>query len=223
MTPRQGSFQEQILPVETETERLTRLLRYEREAYQRGAKLVAGVDEAGRGCLAGPVVAAAVILPHDWRLEGVNDSKQLTAAQRERLFPLIQAQAVSVGVGVISADIIDNINILHATYRAMEEAIARLSPPPDYLLLDAVTLHNLPLPQKHIIRGDSLSISIAAASIIAKVTRDRLMEEFDAQFPQYGFARHKAYGTKQHRAAIAQFGPCPIHRLSFRGVKEFAR
>ena len=197
------------------------MTRYECLAYQDGAKYVAGVDEAGRGCLAGPVVAAAVIMPRTWSLAGVNDSKQLSASQRETLFPIIRQQALSVGLGVIPAETIDLVNILQATYLAMEAAIEQLDPAPDYLLLDAVTLKNVPIRQRCIIKGDSLSISIAAASIIAKVSRDRLMLDYDAQYPQYSFAKHKGYATKQHRAAVAAQGPCPIHRKTFRGVKEY--
>ena len=218
---RQLSFHDQLISAETEAERLHRMQRYERMAYQDGAEYVAGVDEAGRGCLAGPVVAAAVILPGEWTLPEINDSKQLTSSQRDKLFPLIREQAVSVGVGIIPATTIDQVNILQATYLAMEQAIAALDPTPQYLLLDAVTLKNVPIRQRGIKKGDSLSISIAAASIVAKVTRDRLMVEYGKQYPQYGFADHKGYGTKQHRHAIVTHGPCPIHRKTFRKVKEY--
>jgi ribonuclease HII len=217
---RQLSFDHILESPETQAERLFRMQHYERLAYREGAQYVAGIDEAGRGCLAGPVAAAAVILPHGWLLSQVNDSKQLTSAQRDQLFPLIQQQAISIGVGIIPATIIDKVNILQATYMAMEQAIAHLDITPHYLLLDAVTLKNVRIRQRGIKKGDSLSISIAAASIIAKVTRDRLMIDYDKQYPQYGFARHKGYGTKQHRHAIATYGPCPIHRKTFRGVKE---
>lgn len=219
--PRQLSFSDQLLPPESEEERAIRMQRYERSAYQKGAEYIAGVDEAGRGCLAGPVVAAAVILPKGISLPGVNDSKQLTEARREALFPQIQEQAISVGVGIISAETIDKVNILQATYLAMEQAIAELAPQPDHLLLDAVNLQRVAIRQQGIKKGDSLSISIAAASIIAKVTRDRLMLDYAKQFPHYGFTKHKGYGTKQHREAIAAHGPCPIHRKTFRGVKEY--
>ncbi len=218
---RQLSFHKQLFPPESEAERLERMQRYERQAYQEGAEYVAGLDEAGRGCLAGPVVAAAVILPREWASPELNDSKQLSSAQRDRLFALIQKHAVSIGVGVIPAATIDAVNILQATYLAMEQAITVLDILPHYLLLDAVTLQRVSIPQQGIIKGDSLSISIASASIIAKVTRDRLMLDYDNQYPQYGFAGHKGYGTKQHRQAIAAFGPCPIHRKTFRGVKEY--
>lgn len=195
--------------------------RYERALFQQGVEYIAGVDEAGRGCLAGPVVAAAVILPRSWNIAAVNDSKQLTALQREKLFAFIQAQAVSYGVGVISETVIDAVNILQATYLAMAQALAALTVTPQYLLLDAVILKNVPIPQLGIIKGDTLSISIAAASIMAKVTRDHLMCEYDKQYPAYGFAQHKGYGTKRHLHAIATYGPCPIHRKTFRGVKEY--
>ena len=219
--PRQLSFQDQLISPESEIERLSRMQRYERLAYQEGAEYVAGLDEAGRGCLAGPVVAAAVILPREWTLAEINDSKQLSPSQRDKLFPLIQQQALSLGVGIIPETTIDKVNILQATYLAMEQAIDALDITPQYLLLDAVTLQKVPIRQRGIKKGDSLSISIAAASIIAKVTRDRLMLDYDKQYPQYGFAGHKGYGTKEHREAIATHGPCPIHRKTFRGVKEY--
>jgi len=215
------SRQTSFLSPETEEDRLQRLQRYERKARQKGYRLIAGVDEAGRGCLAGPVVAGAVILPAEWSVADINDSKQLSASKRDTLFEIIQRDAVSVGVGVMAEKVVDDVNILQATYRAMEQAIAALSPAPDYVLLDAVTLAGVALPQKGMPKGDQLSISIAAASIIAKVTRDRLMVEYDRLYPEYGFAGHKGYGTKQHRQAIAAHGPCPIHRKTFRCVKEF--
>jgi ribonuclease HII len=218
---RQLSFHDTLIPPESESERFIRMQRYERSLYQQGVEYIAGIDEAGRGCLAGPVVAAAVILPHEWTVWEVNDSKQLTESKREELFSRIQEQAVSWGVGIIPGTVIDQVNILQATYRAMEQAIAALDTTPQYLLLDAVTLENVQIPQRGIPKGDSLSISIAAASIVAKVTRDRLMIEYDKQYPDYGFARHKGYGTKQHLQAIVTHGPCPIHRKTFRGVKEY--
>ena len=221
MSRRQLIFPEQFLTPETEAERMERMARYERHAYQQGATTVAGLDEAGRGCLAGPVVAAAVILPRDWRHAEINDSKQLTAHQRDRLFAVIHEHALCIGVGIASVEVVDRLNILQATHVAMKEAVSNLSSPPDFLLLDAVQLSNMPMPQHSIIKGDALSLSIAAASIIAKVTRDRMMVEYDRQYPAYGFAVHKGYGTQQHRSAIKQYGPCPIHRRTFRGVKEY--
>ncbi|PID56632.1 ribonuclease HII [candidate division KSB3 bacterium] len=217
----QLSFTDRLFSPEGGKDRAVLMQRYERIAYQEGATYVAGVDEAGRGCLAGPVVAAAVIFPKGLFLSKVNDSKQLTKTQRESLFPCIQEHALSVGVGMIPAETIDRINILQATYLAMEEAIANLVITPDYLLLDAVSLSRVPIRQKGIKKGDSLSVSIAAASIIAKVTRDRLMLDYAEQFPCYGFEQHKGYGTKKHRESIAVHGPCPIHRSTFRGVKEY--
>lgn len=185
-----------------------------------GFSSVAGIDEAGRGPLAGPVVAAAVILPRDLQIPGINDSKKLTAATRESLYERICAEAVSIGVGVSDNSAVDSINILQATLRAMEEAVRNLRIPADYLLIDGISATALPLSQRTIKKGDSLSISIAAASIIAKVTRDRLMLEYDQLYPGYGFAGHKGYGSASHLAAIATLGPSPIHRLTFRGVRE---
>jgi ribonuclease HII len=218
---RQLSFDHTIVLPEDESERFMRMQRYERLLYQQGIEYIAGVDEAGRGCLAGPVVAAAVILPRDWDVLEINDSKQLPASKREELFALIQKRAVSYGVGLVPATVIDTVNILQATYLAMEQAIVALDVTPQYLLLDAVTLKQVLIQQRGITKGDSLSISIAAASIVAKVTRDRLMRDYDKHYPVYGFARHKGYGTKQHLHAIATYGPCPIHRKTFRGVKEY--
>ena len=191
----------------------------------QGYFLVAGVDEAGRGCLAGPVVAAAVILPLDdaacaLRLEGVRDSKQLAAPVRESLYDRIMEYALAVGVGTGSVELIDECNILQATKHAMRSAIGRLSPPPQALLLDALLLPDVPLPQRSLIKGDERCLSIAAASIIAKVTRDRLMVHLDRQYPAYGFARHKGYGTEAHLAALREHGASPIHRQSFAPVRE---
>lgn len=181
---------------------------------------MAGIDEAGRGPLAGPVTAAAVILPAGLLISGVDDSKKLTADSRERLFDIIMTHARSVGVGIISPAEIDRINILQATRRAMLAAVQQLSPQPDYLLIDGISTIDSKIPQKTIKKGDSLSLSIAAASIIAKVTRDRYMIEMDAKYPGYGFAGHKGYGSAAHLDAIRRLGPTPIHRLSFGGVKE---
>lgn len=210
-----------FLPPETEAEHLERMQRYERTLRQQGFSSIAGIDEAGRGCLAGPVVAAAVILPADWADPEINDSKRLGASKREELFARIQKHAVSHAIGIVSEAIIDRVNILQATYLAMEQAVTTLQVPPQYLLIDALTLTNVSIPQQGIAKGDCLSLSIAAASIIAKVTRDRLMVEYDQQYPGYGFAAHKGYGTKRHLQAIATLGPCLIHRKTFRGVKEY--
>jgi ribonuclease HII len=196
------------------------LLTFERLARNSGFPLVAGIDEAGRGPLAGPVVAAAVILPAGLLIKGVNDSKKLSPDTRERLFDAIIAQALSVGVGMGSAELIDRINILQATRHAMLEAVSQLAPQPDYILIDGISTINSPIPQKTIKKGDSLSLSIAAASIIAKVTRDRLMRELDKIHPGYGFSGHKGYGSVLHLEAIRRLGPSPVHRLTFGGVKE---
>jgi len=189
---------------------------FESKAREDGYRAVAGVDEAGRGPLAGPVVAAAVILPPGYEHPGINDSKKLSSRQRDRLYAIIQHDAVSIGVGLSEAPLIDRVNILQATLLAMREAVLELFPPPDFLLIDGLNRIDLATPQEAIIRGDSQSVSIAAASIIAKVSRDRLMEMYHRQFPQYNFLRNKGYGTKEHRAAIVKFGRCKIHRRSFR-------
>ncbi|MCZ6677779.1 MAG: ribonuclease HII [Candidatus Poribacteria bacterium] len=183
---------------------------------QQGYRRIAGVDEAGRGALAGPVVASSVILPANCQISGLTDSKQLTPQQRGRLFDEICAIAMSSGVGCVSNEKIDQINILQATMQAMCQAIAQISPLPDYALVDGTHLPEIPLPATAIPKGDTFIPSISAASIVAKVTRDRLMIALDKIYPHYGFRRHKGYGTRQHRQAIAQFGPCPVHRRSFK-------
>lgn len=199
----------------------TDLLSFEKQALRNGYRTIAGIDEAGRGPLAGPVVAAAVILPHGLELPGVNDSKKLSATTRERLFDIIMAQAASVAVGRADHAVVDSINILQATRQAMLEAVDNLQPQPDLLLIDGISTIASPLPQRTIKKGDSLSLSIAAASIIAKVTRDRLMVEYDRFYPGYGFAGHKGYGSAAHLEAIRRLGPSPIHRRTFGGVKEY--
>jgi ribonuclease HII len=191
---------------------------HERDAYRRGFRVVCGIDEAGRGPLAGPVVAAAVVLPKSARLPGVTDSKKLTAEQREESFDRIRSRALAIGVGVVDNVIIDKINILQASFQAMVSAVACLSPAPDFLLIDGPYRLPLPTDQKGIPRGDNLSISIAAASIVAKVHRDRLMCEFHEKFPQYGFDSHKGYATARHCEAIRKYGPCSLHRVTFNGV-----
>lgn len=202
-----------------EAERLDRLFRFENDYYRQGHRLVAGVDEAGRGPLAGPVVVGAVILPPDCRLKGLDDSKKLTADQREELYDAIKSAAVAVSHAVIGVDDIDSINIYQATVRGMYAAVAGLAPSPDAVLVDAVPLRALPVPHQAIIDGDALSASIAAASIIAKVERDRMMYAFDREYPGYGFARHKGYATPEHLAALRRLGPCAIHRQSFAPVR----
>ncbi|HEV8544511.1 MAG TPA: ribonuclease HII [Verrucomicrobiae bacterium] len=197
--------------------------KYERECLQRGCSRVAGADEAGRGPLAGPVVAAVVCLPLEWiekglprKLQGLNDSKQLTENERERFFVfLTNHPAVSYAIGIIDHQIIDAINILQASLRAMNEALLQLAPTPDHTLVDGPHIFSARAPQTPIIDGDAKSFSIAAASVLAKVTRDRMMMELDTRYPDYGFAGHKGYSTAQHLAAIRRHGPCPIHRRTF--------
>lgn len=190
-----------------------------------GYRAICGIDEAGRGPLAGPVVAAAVILPQapvlleKHLLPGLRDSKKLSPLQRESFFDQIVQTARSIGIGVVEHETIDDINILQATMLAMQRAVEALHISADYLLIDALTLSKIDIPQEGIIRGDDLSLSIAAASVIAKVKRDRLMQDYHECFPQYGFDRHKGYGTPEHLQNIEQFGPCRIHRKTFRGVK----
>ena len=195
-------------------------LKFEKAAYRNGFTYVAGIDEAGRGPLAGPVMAAAVILPTGLSIDGVDDSKNLSPDKRNKLFDIIMMHALSVGVGIIAPAEIDRINILQATRCAMLSAVQQLLPQPDILLIDGISTIDSTIPQKTIKKGDSLSISIAAASIIAKVTRDRFMIEMDSKYPGYGFAGHKGYGSAFHLEAIRKLGPSPIHRLTFGGVKE---
>ena len=196
------------------------LLRYEREARAAGFRAVAGIDEAGRGPLAGPVVAAAVMIPEGCRIEGVFDSKALSGRARLRALSRIRERAVGIGIGVVEAEEIDRINILEATRKAMRLAVARLVSPPDFLLIDGTRAIGLSLPSRCIVGGDRKSLSIAAASIVAKVTRDEMMEAWHERFPHYNFRRNKGYGTLEHRRAIERWGPSPIHRKTFRGVRE---
>ena len=195
-------------------------LHFERLARGNNYVAVAGVDEAGRGPLAGPVVAAAVILPEHFDLPGLTDSKKLSPAKRTTLFPLIRSQARAVGLGVVSAQEIDEINILQATLKAMRLAVGRLKIPADFLLVDGITPIPLSLPQKTLKKGDSRSLSVAAASVVAKVVRDRMMVGYERRIPGYGFAGHKGYGSADHLAAIARLGPSLQHRRSFGGVRE---
>ncbi len=201
--------------IEEERARLEGMKEYERK-YST-LEYICGIDEAGRGPYAGPVVAAAVILPKDCEILYLNDSKKLSEKRRETLFDEIMEKAVSVGVGIIGPDVIDEINILEADYEAMRVAVSKLSVKPDVLLNDAVIIPGIDedIIQEKIIHGDALSVSIAAASVIAKVTRDRIMVEYDKIYPEYGFAKHKGYGTAAHEAAIREYGLCPIHRRSF--------
>jgi ribonuclease HII len=204
---------------------------FEQTLWQAGVRRVAGVDEAGRGPLAGPVVAAAVILPARWaeaglpaELAGLNDSKQLTESRRETYFAfLTRCAEIEFAIAQVDAATIDQINILQATHRAMNDALAQLPPPPPHALVDGRPVKTLRVPQTAIVKGDARSYSIAAASVLAKVTRDRLMLEYHARFPAYGFAEHKGYGTAKHLAAIAQHGACAIHRKSFAPLKPAER
>lgn len=205
---------------EKEAQRLEQMWKYEQEARAQGIQIIAGVDEAGRGPLAGPVVAAAVILPQDFDVTGINDSKQLTSEQREKLKQKIEQAALSIGIGIVDAEVIDRINILQATYQAMRLAIQQCYPVPELLLADAVTIPKISIPQRSIIKGDAKSHSIAAASIVAKTTRDEWMRQAAEKYPVYGFEQHMGYGTPAHLQAIQQHGPCPIHRRSFAPVKE---
>jgi len=195
-------------------------LHFEEQAIRRGFRSIAGIDEAGRGPLAGPVVAAAVILPDRHHLPGLTDSKKLSAKKRDELFPMIRCQARAVGVGIVHAEEIDALNILRATLKAMSLAVSRLKEHADFLLIDGITPLDMALPQLTLKKGDSRSLSIAAASVIAKVVRDRMMCGYDRRYPGYGFSGHKGYGSADHMAAIARLGPCAIHRLSFGGVRE---
>ena len=198
-----------------EQERLKQMAVFEKALYCQGIFLVAGIDEVGRGPLAGPVVAGAVILPRDCSIEGINDSKKLTPQKRELLSKEILDQAVAYGFGVVSAEVIDRINILQATFEAMRQAVAYLNPAPEALLVDALTIPDVQIAQQGIIKGDEKSVSIAAASIIAKVKRDHMMEEYDRLYPGYFFAQNKGYGSREHVEALKKKGPCPIHRRSF--------
>ncbi|MBS5066036.1 MAG: ribonuclease HII [Hungatella hathewayi] len=203
--------------LQKELERLEAMKEYE-YTYE-ACSFICGIDEAGRGPLAGPVVAGAVILPKDCQILYLNDSKKVSEKKRELLFDEIREKAVSYGIGVVGPGRIDEINILQATYEAMREAVSQLQPAPEILLNDAVTIPGIDLMQIPIVKGDAKSVSIAAASILAKVTRDRMMVEYDALYPEYGFAKHKGYGTAVHIQALKEHGPCPIHRRSF--IKNF--
>lgn len=199
-----------------ELNRIEKLNQYENNCYSKGIETIAGIDEVGRGPLAGPVVACAVILPKNCSIFRINDSKKLSASKREELFYIIEKEAISIGIAIVDPQTIDEINILQATYKAMKIAVEKLEPVPEMLLIDGNNnLPNVAIPQKKIIGGDGKSISIAAASIIAKVTRDRLMDAYHELYPEYNFIKHKGYGTKIHIEAIKKIGLCPIHRRSF--------
>lgn len=196
---------------------------YEKSLYKKGKCFVAGIDEVGRGPLAGPVVACACILPKDFYLEGLNDSKKLSESQRNEFFEIIRKEAITYGTGIVDNQTIDRINIYQATKLAMKKAVTELSSTPDYLLIDAVELKDFPIPQTSLTKGDQLSISIAAASILAKVTRDRLMKKIHQEYPDYGFSSNAGYGTPQHLKALKQLGPSPYHRLTFAPVKDYVK
>ncbi len=202
-----------------EDERLEGMLAYEKECYAREIELIAGVDEVGRGPLAGPVVAAAVILPKACKIPGLNDSKKIPKSKHKEIYEAVLQNAIAIGIGVKDNQVIDQVNIYEATKLAMMEAIGQLDPQPQHLLIDAMRL-DLPIPQTSIIKGDANSLSIAAASIVAKVTRDQMMEEFDKEYPGYDFAQNAGYGTAKHLAGLDQLGVTPIHRRSFEPVKS---
>ena len=202
-----------------EDERLEGMLAYEKECYARGMELIAGVDEVGRGPLAGPVVAAAVILPKACKIPGLNDSKKIPKSKHKEIYEAVLQNAIAIGIGVKDNHVIDQVNIYEATKLAMMEAIGQLDPQPQHLLIDAMKL-DLPISQTSIIKGDANSLSIAAASIVAKVTRDQMMEEFDREYPGYDFAQNAGYGTAKHLDGLEQLGVTPIHRRSFEPVKS---
>ena len=202
-----------------EDERLEKMLAYEKELYTQGIQLIAGVDEVGRGPLAGPVVAAAVILPENCKIPGLNDSKKIPKSKHKEIYEAVLQNAIAIGIGVKDNQVIDQVNIYEATKLAMMEAIGQLDPQPQHLLIDAMKL-DLPISQTSIIKGDANSLSIAAASIVAKVTRDQMMEEFDREYPGYDFAQNAGYGTAKHLAGLDKLGVTPIHRRSFEPVKS---
>ncbi len=205
---------------EKELERLTNLKSMEKELYNKGFKYICGIDEAGRGPLAGPVVVAGVIMPKDSMIEGVNDSKKVSEKKREKLYDMILEEAISYSVAIIGQDVIDEINILNATKQGVTKVVEELDVKPNLILVDALThINTKGIPYDSIIKGDAKCYNIAAASIIAKVTRDRIMREWDEIYPQYGFINHKGYGTAKHIEAIKEYGPCPIHRRTF--IKNF--
>lgn len=196
------------------------LYEFDRRFFDQGVQALCGIDEAGRGPLAGPVVAAAVVFAPDIIIDGVNDSKQLTPEKRETLFEEIQSRALCYGIGIVGPEVIDRINILSATHVAAGKALAELSVPPDYVITDYLKLKRVSIPLQYFVKGDQQSQAIAAASIIAKVARDRIMMEYHTIFPRYNFAKNKGYPTREHRNAIEKFGPCKIHRMTFNGVAK---
>lgn len=201
--------------LDTELIRIKSLNMFENELYSSNVKIIGGVDEAGRGPLVGPVVAACVVLPRDSFIPDINDSKKLSENKRELLYEIIKEKSIAYGIGIVESNEIDKINILNATYKAMQIAISKITINIDYLLVDALNIPNIKIMQKSIVKGDSKSISIAAASIIAKVERDRIMREYHKLYPKYNFKKNKGYGTKEHIEALKKYGPCPIHRKTF--------
>ena len=215
ISKRKRELQKQV----DEDMRLEKMLAYEKELYAQGIDLIAGVDEVGRGPLAGPVVAAAVILPKACKIPGLNDSKKIPKSKHKEIYEAVLQNAIAIGIGIKDNQVIDQVNIYEATKLAMMEAIGQLEPQPQHLLIDAMKL-DLPIPQTSIIKGDANSLSIAAASIVAKVTRDQMMEEFDREYPGYDFAQNAGYGTAKHLAGLDKLGVTPIHRRSFEPVKS---
>ena len=215
ISKRKRELQKQV----DEDMRLEKMLAYEKELYAQGIDLIAGVDEVGRGPLAGPVVAAAVILPKACKIPGLNDSKKIPKSKHKEIYEAVLQNAIAIGIGIKDNQVIDQVNIYEATKLAMMEAIGQLEPQPQHLLIDAMKL-DLPIPQTSIIKGDANSLSIAAASIVAKVTRDQMMEDFDREYPGYDFAQNAGYGTAKHLAGLDQLGVTPIHRRSFEPVKS---
>lgn len=209
------SLAKKLDTIRKEDERLEFINIYENDGYEKGYLYIGGVDEVGRGPLAGPVVAAVVVLPPNTKIEGINDSKKVKESKREELYEIIKEQALDYGLGIVDNEEIDDYNILNATYMAMKKALNSMKKQPDYLLIDAVTIPGVYIKQNSIIKGDSKSISIGAASILAKVTRDRMMHQYDDIYPEYGFKSNKGYGTKEHYKAIEAHGITPIHRKSF--------
>lgn len=206
-----------------EQKRLYDLLKFERSLYDQGFELIAGVDEAGRGPLAGPVVIGTAILPANITLPKLNDSKKLSAKQREEIYAKLKQSAIATAFSIVDVPTIDEINIYQATVKGMYQVVEQLNPAPHAVLVDAVPLPDLNIYSASIINGDALSASIAAASIVAKVERDRIMDQYDLEYPQYGFARHKGYATAEHFAALVEYGPCPIHRRSFEPIKSWVK
>lgn len=212
-------YEKKLENYQTELQRINNLSLYEQQQYKKGNIYIAGIDEVGRGPLAGPVLTSAVILPKDCIILGINDSKKLSSAKREELYIKIKEKALALTISMIDVETIDNINILQATIRAMQQSIEKLNIKPDTILVDALKIPNIKINQISIIRGDTKSITIGAASIVAKVTRDSMMKEFHKLYPEYGFDRNKGYGTQEHIEAIKKYGLCPIHRKTF--VKNF--